>query len=158
VVTSGAYTAGSTIAFNGVQVAVSGVPAAGDSFAINQSGAEDVFTSLQKLVTALNKPSGAAATKAQLSTLLGGSLQQLDQVTDHMLGVRSQVGARLSTLDDATSSRDALSVELQSSISDLRDLDYAEALTKMNQQIVGLQAAQLSYSKISQLSLFNYLT
>jgi hypothetical protein len=28
----------------------------------------------------------------------------------------------------------------------------------MNQQLVGLQAAQLSYSKISQLSLFNYLS
>jgi hypothetical protein len=27
----------------------------------------------------------------------------------------------------------------------------------MNQQVVGLQAAQLSYSQISQLSLFNYL-
>ena len=42
-------------------------------------------------------------------------------------------------------------------ILDLRDLDYAQALTKMNQQLVGLQAAQLSYSKISNLSLFNYL-
>ena len=27
----------------------------------------------------------------------------------------------------------------------------------MNQQLVGLQAAQLSYTKISNLSLFNYL-
>ena len=40
---------------------------------------------------------------------------------------------------------------------DRSDLDYAQALTKMNQQLVGLQAAQLSYTKISGLSLFNYL-
>jgi flagellar hook-associated protein 3 FlgL len=41
--------------------------------------------------------------------------------------------------------------------SDLRDLDYASAITKMNQQLVGLQAAQQSYARISQLSLFDYL-
>jgi flagellar hook-associated protein 3 FlgL len=50
-----------------------------------------------------------------------------------------------------------MEIDMASSLSDLRDLDYAEALTKMNQQLVGLQAAQLSYSKISGLSLFNYL-
>lgn len=157
-VTSGAYTAGTAIAFNGVQVTVSGTPALNDSFAVNQSTNEDAFTTVQKIVTALNGPGGSATGNAQLSTLLGNSLQQLDQVTDHMLNVRSQVGARLSTLDNADSSRDALGVDLKTSLGELRDLDYATALTQMNQQLVGLQAAQLSYSKISQLSLFNYLS
>jgi flagellar hook-associated protein 3 FlgL len=157
-VATGAYTAGNAIAFNGVQVAVSGVPAAGDSFAIAQSTTEDMFTTVQKIVTALNGPSGSAASNAQLSTVLGASLQQLDQITDHALGVRAQIGARLSSLDDADATRDSLSVDLQTSLADLRDLDYAEALTRMNQQLVGLQAAQLSYTKISQLSLFNYLS
>ena len=39
----------------------------------------------------------------------------------------------------------------------LRDVDYAAAISRMNQQLTGLQAAQAAYSKISQLSLFNYL-
>jgi len=46
---------------------------------------------------------------------------------------------------------------LQSMTSDLQDLDYAQAITKMNQQLTGLQAAQASYARISQLSLFDYL-
>lgn len=157
-VATGAYTAGNAIAFNGVQVAVSGVPAAGDSFPISQSTTEDMFTTVQNIVTALQGPSGSASSNAQLSTLLGGSLQQLDQITDHALGIRAQIGARLSTLDDADATRDSLDVDLQTSLADLRDLDYAEALTRMNQQLVGLQAAQLSYTKISQLSLFNYMS
>lgn len=157
-VTAGAYTAGTAIAFNGVQVTISGAPALNDTFSVNQSVDEDIFTTVQKVVTALTGPGGSPAGNAQLSTVLGNSLQQLDQVTDHVLNVRSQVGARLSTLDDADSSRDALDVDLKTSLGDLRDLDYAQALTQMNQQLVGLQAAQLSYSKISQLSLFNYLT
>lgn len=156
-VTGGAYAAGSAIAFNGVQVTVSGTPAAGDSFAIDESRSEDVFTTLQKIVTALNTPASTPAAKAQLSSALNGSLQQIDQTQDHFLGIRAETGARLSLLDEADSARDALSIDIQSSLSDLRDLDYAEALTRMNQRLVGLQAAQLSYSKISQLSLFNYL-
>lgn len=158
VVTTGTYTAGSAIEFNGVQVAVSGTPAAGDSFAIEQSTTEDVFTTLQKIITALNAPSDAPAAAAQLSTLLGGTLQQLDQVTDHVLGIRAEVGARMSTLDDAAAYRDTLSVDLQSAVSDLRDVDYNEAVSQLNQQLVGLQAAQLAYTKIAQLSLFNYMT
>ena len=157
-VTAGSYTSGNAIAFNGIQVAVSGTPAAGDSFSIAQATTESAFATLQTIVTALNGPSGTASTNAQLSTVLGGSLQQLDQITDHVLGVRAQIGARLSTLDNADASRDSLSVDLQTSLADLRDLDYAEALTRMNQQLLGLQAAQLSYAKISQLSLFNYMS
>lgn len=157
-VTSGAYTSGAAIEFNGVRVNVSGTPALGDTFSVLEAQPEDAFTTLQKLVDALGTPSGSPDLKAQLATTLGNSLQQLDQVTDHMLNVRSQIGARLSTLDDADSARDVLSVDLKTSLSDLRDLDYAQALTQMNQQLVGLQAAQMSYSKIAQLSLFNYLT
>ena len=55
------------------------------------------------------------------------------------------------------SARAEQEVELQRVTSELRDVDYAEAITRMNQQLVGLQAAQASYSKISQLSLFDYL-
>lgn len=41
-------------------------------------------------------------------------------------------------------------------MSNLRDLDYAAAITRLNLQITGLQAAQASYVKIRGLSLFNY--
>ena len=68
------------------------------------------------------------------------------------------MGVRLATIDSADASREAMDIDTASTLSDLQDLDYASALTKMNQQLVGLQAAQMSYSKISNLSLFNYLS
>jgi flagellar hook-associated protein 3 FlgL len=92
-----------------------------------------------------------------MTSTLERSLQQVDQASDHLLGVRGQVGARLSSLDTADSAREDVNIDIASALSDLQDLDYAEALARMNQQVVGLQAAQLSYSQISQLSLFNYL-
>jgi len=39
----------------------------------------------------------------------------------------------------------------------VEDLDYTAAITKMNKDQLALQAAQSSFAKISQLSLFTYL-
>ena len=112
---------------------------------------------VDRVIDVLRNPANTPAAMAQLSTTLGGSLQQIDQASDHMLGVRGQVGARLSSLDTADAAREDVGIDIAASLSDLQDLDYAEALARMNQQLVGLQAAQLSYSQIAQLSLFNYL-
>jgi flagellar hook-associated protein 3 FlgL len=158
VVGTGTYTAGSAISFNGVQVAVSGTPASGDSFSINKSVNQDVFKTVSDVITALKAPSGSAAATAQLSTAMGNALQQIDQTSDHFLSVRAEVGTRLNALDDADSARQDLNLDLASTLSDLRDLDMPSALSKLQQQTVGLQAAQLSYTKIAQLSLFNYLS
>lgn len=157
VVASGSYTSGAPIAFNGVQVTVTGQPAANDTFAINQSRAESVFETVDRIVTALRQPAGDAAANAQLTSNLARSLQQLDKAGDHVLALRAEVGARLNSLDAADAVRENLDIDIASSLSDLRDLDYAEAIAKMNQHTVGLQAAQSSYAQIAQLSLFDYL-
>ncbi len=157
VVATGTYTPGNAIDFNGVRVAISGTPAAGDTFSINESRNESVFDTVDRVIDVLRNPANTPAAMAQLSTTLEGSLQQIDQASDHMLGVRGQVGARLSSLDTADAAREDVGIDIAASLSDLQDLDYAEALARMNQQLVGLQAAQLSYSQIAQLSLFNYL-
>lgn len=157
VVAAGTYTAGAAIGFRGVQVEISGTPAAGDTFAVNKGTSTDIFQTVNNAIAALQRPTGSAAANAKLSTALGGALQQIDQANDHLLGIRAGVGSRLTALDNSDNARQDLGVDLQSSLSNLRDLDYASAVAKLSQQTTGLQAAQLSYSKISQLSLFNYL-
>lgn len=156
-VAAGTYTAGGTIAFNGVQIDLKGMPANGDTFRVSSSRSEDLFTTLNKLVASLETPATTEAGKAKFNSDLGGVLEQLDSSTEHLSGIRSQIGTRLSTLDHAESAREDQKVELQRMTSELRDLDYAEAVTRMNQQLIGLQAAQASYSRISQVSLFDYL-
>jgi flagellar hook-associated protein 3 FlgL len=48
-------------------------------------------------------------------------------------------------------------VDMQNSKSDTEDLDYTSAVTKMNKDQLALEAAQSSFAKISQLSLFKYM-
>jgi len=156
-VASGTYTSGNAIAFNGAQFAITGTPAVGDRFGIDTSATEDVFTTLQNLVTTLKQSNVTPAERARFDTQMGAALTQLDQALDHVSSVRSEVGTRLNAIDETADSRDAQSVELNKSLSDLRDLDYAQAVTQLNLQLAGLQAAQSSYTKIAQLSLFDYL-
>lgn len=157
VVASGAYSPGSAIEWRGARVMVTGQPAAGDAFSLAASRREDVFATLDRLVAAVRAPSATPAEHARLANAIGASLTQIDRAGDHLLEVRASVGARLAAIDQADATRQDVDLELQSTLSELRDLDYAEAIARMNQQYAGLQAAQASYSRLAQLSLFDYL-
>ena len=50
-----------------------------------------------------------------------------------------------------------LDLQYNQALSRLEDVDYAEAVSNLTQQRTFLQAAQQSFLKVSNLSLFNYL-
>jgi flagellar hook-associated protein 3 FlgL len=157
VIASGAYQQGNAISFNGAQVTVTGTPAAGDTFLIAPASKESIFKTLDDLVSALAAEPADPSSRSQLYTNLAASLQQIDQGLTHVLNLRAETGARLSMIDAATESRDSLDVNLHKSLSEMQDLDYAEAISRMNQQMVSLQAAQAAYTRLGQMSLFDYL-
>jgi flagellar hook-associated protein 3 FlgL len=157
VVASGTFTPGGAIAFNGASVTIQGQPAAGDTFTVSPAGTQDVFTTLDNLRTALRAPQNTPASSAQYATNMGTALSQIDQAIDHFSGVRASIGARLNAVDTAKSSGATEQVDLKTSLSQLQDLDYASAIGTLSLQQIGLQAAEAAYSKIAQLSLFNYI-
>ena len=76
---------------------------------------------------------------------------------DHLINVRSEVGARLNVIDNVTTSRENLELELQTAVSNLRDVDMIEALSRLALEKSALTAAQKSFAQLSRLSLFDYL-
>jgi flagellar hook-associated protein 3 FlgL len=84
-------------------------------------------------------------------------LQNLDQAQETVLTARAGVGARERELDMLSSSQNDRSLQYQQTLSQLQDLDYYQALSSFAQQQLALQAAQDSFSKLSKLSLFDYL-
>jgi flagellar hook-associated protein 3 FlgL len=154
---TGNYIDGGVVAFNGIQVKVTGAPAAGDTFIISPAGSEDLFKTLDSLIAALDRGSDTPGSRALLGSDINKALVQLDQGMNHVIDQRAEIGARLAALDSAEQARDDLDFQLASSHSQLADLDYAEAISRLNQQMAGLQAAQAAYTRIGQLSLFNYL-
>ncbi|MBC8027756.1 MAG: flagellar hook-associated protein FlgL [Steroidobacteraceae bacterium] len=157
VVSGTGFVAGQTIQFLGARVTIVGTPAANDSFSIQPATDTDMFAVLDDLIATLEGGAGLPSDRAMFQNQIGSSIADIDQSLARTLSVRSEVGSRLSAIDNATNSREVEAVDLQSLLSDLRDVDYASAISKLNQEYAGLQAAQAAYTKISQLSLFDYL-
>ncbi|MBT8440564.1 MAG: flagellar hook-associated protein FlgL [Gammaproteobacteria bacterium] len=87
----------------------------------------------------------------------GTTLTRLDSALDAVLNTRAKVGSRLNSIDSQRNANDSFSLLLQENRSNLEDLDYAEAVSRFEQQILALQASQQSFVKIQGLSLFNFL-
>jgi len=156
-VTSGSFSAGATISFRGIQLMIEGAPATGDTFAVTPSQHQDVFTTIGNFLDALENADGSAAGRADFSNVANGVLLDLDQAIGRMLEVRASVGSRLSAIDAQQTLNEDLDLQLQTLRSDLKDTDYAEVLTRLNQQMISLEAAQKSFVSTQGLSLFDYL-
>jgi flagellar hook-associated protein 3 FlgL len=152
-----AYTGGAAINVGGMQFAVSGAPANGDSFTAGPSAQQSIFTTLQQLVATLQAPVTTSADRAKLANGIGRSLQDIDQALGNVLSSRAGVGASLRELDSVTSANQDRALQYSQSLSTLLDLDYNKALSDFARQQLALDAAQKSFVKISGLSLFNYL-
>lgn len=273
IVTSGAYTAGSNIDFNGQRLVISGTPSNGDQFSTSPNTKQDLFATLQSLTSALIAPSqnipvvptratltgftapvsaglenfqvtidginlvtspslpiaGDTITGAQLdadlATFIGANpgyrivsgsfatndlvlqkndgtdlvvaitqntsttagavdglvgattngteadtsisatfhqtiarvLDNLDRNLGSVIDIRSRVGARLNSIDDQTNLNEASILQVRETLLGIQELDFADAISKLEQQTTSLQAAQQSFLRIQGLSLFNFL-
>jgi flagellar hook-associated protein 3 FlgL len=108
----------------------------------------DFFQALDDLVTAV---------KSSDHTNIQRGLSEVDGMQQGVSDGLAKVGTDLSVVDMQNSVLDQVVLRLKSTRSDVEDLDYTEAVTRMNKDQLALQAAQSSFSKISQLSLFNYI-
>jgi len=156
-IATGTYSQGGSIAFNGIEVRIDGTPETNDVFTVSPSGTEDMFTTVNNMLASLQRSSDSTAQNALFATEMGNTIAQIDNAMERLRDIRSEVGARLSVLSDAVDTQADRQLDLKTQLSQIRDLDYAEAITTLNIQLAGLQAAQQSYAKISGLNLFNYL-
>ncbi len=157
VVSSGTYdpTSGGTVAFAGVQVEISGSPAAGDQFTVAPAGTTSAFATLSGLATTL---SSTALSSGQLTTQINQALEQIDGAVSKLSDVQASVGARLNAVTAAQSTEQSNQTNYQTSISGIADTNYAAATTQLSTEELALQAAEESYASLSKLSLFNYVS
>lgn len=84
-------------------------------------------------------------------------IAELDGMQQSVSDATAQVGSNMNVVDSQTAVLDEVKLRLQSTLSDIQDLDYTSAITKMNKDQLALQAAQSSFAKLAQESLFKYL-
>ena len=81
----------------------------------------------------------------------------LPQAIGAVLNVRTKVGSRLAVIENQVDSNAALTLSTQETLAGLEDLDYAEAISRLSLEVSMLEAAQQSFVRTQQLSLFNFL-
>jgi flagellar hook-associated protein 3 FlgL len=156
-VTTGTYTDGGTIAFNGVQVTLSGQPATGDSFTLAPSTNQSLFTTVQNLVSALQTGVSSPASSTGLNNSINTAINNIDQALSQSSNVRATVGGRLNSITTQQSVATSQQTQLQQSISNLQSLDFASAITTLDQQNTTLSAALQAFNLTQGLSLFKFL-
>lgn len=156
-VASGSWSSGEAISFRGATVRFDGVPAAGDSFSVQPSANRNAFDMVSRLITALEGDTLSPAGRASFQNELNASLLDLDQAETHLGNVRGTIGARLNAIDEQRSNNEELTLQLQTTLSTVRDVDYPKAISDLETNLTALEAAQKVFAQTRALSLFDLL-
>jgi flagellar hook-associated protein 3 FlgL len=97
------------------------------------------------------------AVKGSNRVAIQRGISEIDSLQQGLSNASAQVGTDLNVVDSQNNVLDEITLRLKTTMSDIQDLDYTEAITKMNKDQLALEAAQSSFAKISKLSLFNYI-
>ena len=152
---SATYKAGEAITINGQQIVIKGEPANGDSFTMAPSKRTDIFTVLDQAISTVKSGTNGSAA---LQQGLGRAMSELDSGMNRVQAVRSYAGDQLNRADRLESDMKDQALTQEGARSRAEDIDMITALSDVETQKVGLQAALQSYAQMQKLSLFNYIS
>ena len=126
------------------------VPGENATAVLGLSGGRNAIDMLAALATAL-KAGG------DTSAALGGALTDLSTATTQVSDVQASLGARGARLDLVSAQLTSAATNRETRRSALEDTDVTQAITDLQKTMTVLQATQASFTKLSSLSLFDYL-
>jgi flagellar hook-associated protein 3 FlgL len=156
-VATGNYTENGAITFANGEIRLKGIPVHGDNFTITSVPRQDIFTTIKDIESIFANASDTTASATRVNNEASRALKNLDNALEKVLTVQSDVGTRLRRTEMQTDTNEAFNYQLKETLSGLQDLDYAEAISRLNIQMLALQAAQQTFAKTQTMSLFNYL-
>ncbi len=126
---------------------------AGDNFDVsygitaNALGFEQAIRALDVIVK------GVSTDPATLNHALAVTSESLNNVAN----VRTQIGAVANTLDEVNRKHDEFMLFTEQTIGKIENIDIAETISHLNAATITLEASFMTLSRLSQLSLLNFL-
>lgn len=161
VLTTAPITAGppDTVNVFGATFEVNGTPGVGDDFGVKPQFQEQrsILNTISRLRQTLESSPTSPAGNLAIRDEVAIALKNLDNGMGNVLEVQTEIGARLNLIDTTEVDNEDVTLVNKAVQADLRELDYAEALSRLSFQTIILEAAQQSYVKIAGLNLFNQL-
>lgn len=154
VLDSGNYTQGEPIEFKGLEFEVDGN--AGDSlnFSLDAPNKKNILNALDELVGVINSSenlSDAYSDKVQTT------LYSISQAQQNLGQARSEIGGKVNVLDSVALSNEDQDINIREAKANVSEVDLAEAITELQKQEVAFQVSSQTFTRLSGLSLFNYL-
>lgn len=148
------YTPGQPIEYQGMQLSMLGAATGGTvQFRLAQPQ-QNVATILNDMVVALNT---ADISPEALAQAIDFGLTDLDAAEVNLGSVRAKTGSRMNSAQTAILTNTDFEIANKDTRSKIQDVDYAEAMTELTKQDTALQAAQATFTRITRMSLFDYL-
>ena len=85
------------------------------------------------------------------------AISEITVLQEDMAIVLGDVGSAVNNLDRQSDINSDTRLRVDQLLSGEKDLDYAQAVTQFNQEMVRLEATQASFAKVAQLSLFDFI-
>lgn len=129
----------------------------GEKIAVNLTGSEvfgdpgtgkDVWQLFDEMIAALEVGDSAAAL---------AEMDNLDRAADYARGRRSLMGNLAQRVDNAQLNMEDMRIDMKAMLSRLEDADILETLTNMTMQETALKAALDITSRVSRLSILDYM-
>ncbi len=155
VVQNGGYSAGNKITFNGLELTLD-LPAGGadQTFVLDKPKNDSVLNGMSDFLTALRDPTLSA----------DGFQLAVADATTHMNNARTKIdrglgelGGRMNSLEQVMGSNDGLSTLNQQARAKVSEADMYEVIAALSKEDAAMSASQLAFSKISKLTLFDYI-
>lgn len=125
---------------------------------IDEAGVS-LFDDLADIIESIRHNVYRADANAGNSRTIGiqGGLKRIDHLLDHVDKNTATIGSYTNILENTKERAEILEVNIKAVKSDILDADLGELTLQFNERLMGYQAQMMATSKISQMSLLNYL-
>lgn len=147
-----------TVVFRGAVIHLDGVPVGGESIEVNEDGSrykQGVLDTIYQLRQALEELPDSPEGNRGVRDAVAIALTNIDHGMVTIDATRGDIGARLNIIETTQTDNESVALVNKEVQAELREVDYPEALSRLSFQSIILEAAQQSYVKVSQLTLFN---
>lgn len=159
VISTGVLNGARSLTVGGLTVSFEGQPNAGDTLELGASTAESIFDTLDQAIAILSKPEAEGGAVERTNALFQ-SVQSVQNALARVMEGRSQLGSRLNEVEAASTNFQARADQLTDQLAHTIGADTESQIglaSELAKRSYAVEAAQMTYAKISQLSIFNYI-
>ncbi|AEX21217.1 MULTISPECIES: flagellar hook-associated protein FlgL [Vibrio] len=141
------------IEYKELKMQVKGQITPGDSIGIEKRESFNIFDTFKQAMSWSEQSVSDTSSTAKLHQMT----EEFQAAFIHLNKARTDVGARLSTLDIQEQNHEDFNLSLAKAKSNFEDLDYSKAVIEFSENSRALQASQQAFGKTKDLTLFNYI-